>query len=445
MPPEADTPGTNSPPPAAPGVFLLGIFLAPITAFINPWLLAKVWPPLFHAQPTWWWPVCTVHFLMLILVLRCVIRWKKLGETKFAALVFQRLPVLGGILHTVVLTLSLLACTEAVFWRVNVYKGAHSSGNGSGNRYVPTFYRDDPLLGLRPASVSSVEHLCYEKPDRKPIFKKTYTLEDDGLRFVPQPDAPKTQHAAFFGCSLTFGIGCNDDETYPAQYAQRNPDTHVYNFAFASYAPSQACLLLMDGITRHIEEEEGAAFFLFFPDHVARLLPKIRYATSWTRHFPAFRLSPSGEAQFCGTLDTAFPWRIGMMDILANEHLVKWSGIDFPNNVRPQDLELCAAILAKARENYRKHFPANEFYVILDPVCFAAFDFRSFIAALNVRGVPFLSAKGVYGDAPWSQHYPRDKHPLPEANVRLADWLARHFPDGVSAGPLTPASETPEG
>lgn len=421
-------------PPGAPGVLMTGILLLPAALLLNPWLLGRMWPDLFAARPGWWWPALGAHVLLLYFTLRFMVSWRSLGQTWCARFVFVRAGFLGGALLSLLALLALAAVLEVVFWRLDAFKARGAVATVK-DQYMPSMYMPDPWLALRARPNEVCEHRAILRPSGEEIFDKRYTLDEHGHRRVPQPEGEKAFHLATFGCSLTFGIGVNDEETWPSLVAGHWPEAHVYNFAFGSYGPGHTYLQLVNDVTDIIEEPQGAAIYLLMSDHVNRLLPRIRYATMWTRKFPAFLLSSTGEARYYGSLDTAYPGWLRFLDVVSREKFVKWSGLDFPAQPAARDYELCVAILAGAREEYRRRFPGNEFYVLLDPVCFKNFDYEAIVSSLLARGVPFLNARGTYGDDPWSKHYPVEGHPRPVANRALSSWLVEQFPDGPLAPP----------
>lgn len=71
-------------------------------------------------------------------------------------------------------------------------------------------------------------------------FDALYTQNQFGRRVVPQDNPEqRDKHLLFFGCSYTFGTGCNDNETLPAQTATLMPEYHVYNMAEGGWGPAQ--------------------------------------------------------------------------------------------------------------------------------------------------------------------------------------------------------------
>jgi hypothetical protein len=429
----------SAPANYSPGVLLLGLLLVPVFAFFNPWLTLRLWPLFYTSFPDLWNYLLAVHLLGMFLALRCIVAWRHLGATRLAQFLFERHGWLGGILLTFAAVLATFAIAEPLVWLATA-PSRNAPKWGIEETHTVDFEDDDPYLAIRSIPGARSVHRCIKVPSRDLIFSKTCTIGRDGLRITPQPDVHKSFHLAMFGCSFMYGAGANDEETFPSQIAQHVPEAHVYNFAFYAYGPGQTYLQLVDNRTNLLQEEQGAAFFLLMKDHVNRILPRIQHAVTWTRKFPAFTLDGAGRARYAGQMDTAYPWRLLFLDIASQEHLMKWSRADFPPWVPEEGYTLCAAILAAAREEYRKRFPNNEFYVIIDPTCRENFRPDLVIAELGKRGVPVLDALNAFPESADHLYHPRDRHPKPEGHALLAKWFVEQFPDGLLAPPRRPAS-----
>jgi hypothetical protein len=418
-----------------PGLLLLGILLVPLAILFNPYFLDWLWPPLLAYMRDWWWPTLSLHLLLLVLVIRAIAFRRTLAQTALAKLMFERHAWIGGgVISLSILTVFMLG-VEVVFAGLNAYRES-SAEPGLRNRHVPSIAQPDPFLAGRNNIAGVYEHLCIDKESRIPEFKKTYTLKDDGTRLVPQPNFPKTHHVALFGCSFTFGTGADDHETWAASLAAQVPDAQVYNFGVPGYAPSQVYLMLELGSATTIKEPRGVAFYRLFHDHIARMLPRIRYATTWTRDYPAFRLNGDGKPQYIGTLSGAYPWRLNFLHALKHEHFLRWSGLDFPTGYSEDGVKLCLSVLSAARDAYRKQFPGNEFYVILEPDSRAEIDAELLKKCVAESGLTVLDASSAYPPGENQKfYYPRDGHPTPLGNVHFANWLVEQFPNGFLAPP----------
>ncbi len=418
-----------------PGLLLLGILLVPLAILFNPYFLDWLWPPLLAYMRDWWWPTLSLHLLLLVLAIRAIAFRRTLAQTALAKLMFERHAWIGGgVISLAILTVFMLG-VEVVFAGLNGFQKS-SNEFGIRNRHIPSLGRPDPYLTHRNNVGGEYWHLCIDKQHSVPIFEKTYSLNDDGTRFVPQPMVPKTHHVALFGCSFTFGIGADDYETWAASLAANVPEAHVYNFGVGGYAPSQVYLMLELGSATIIEEPRGVAFFRLFQDHIARMLPRIRYATTWTKDFPAFRLTGSGKPEYIGTLSGAYPWRLNFLHVLKHEHYLRWSGLDFPTGFNRDGINLCLSVLRAARDSYQEQFPGNEFYVIIDPAIYREIDVGILFKCVAESGLQVLDARPAFPDDNRDFYYPVDGHPTPAGNAHFAKWLVDQFPNGLLAPPL---------
>nr|AUN37086.1 hypothetical protein [uncultured bacterium] len=277
-------------------------------------------------------------------------------------------------------------------------------------------------------------HACFKRPGGGKIYEKTYTMMGSGFRYVPQPDTPKSSHLACFGCSFMFGIGVNDNETLPARLADNWPNAHVYNFAIGSYGPAQPLLQMQSGVLDELEEGPGAAVFMLMSDHLNRIMPCMSHVLTWAKEFPAFDMDAGGTPRYIGPFSEIYPGRITLFRALSNEQFLLWSGMDIPPRPPQYYADLCGALLGAARDEYRRRFPQNEFYVLVEPSAYGAAKIPEAIKAIRKRGVPVLDPGRIYRGK--KLHYEREGHPLPEANQIMADWMCEHFPDGPTGKPV---------
>ena len=126
----------------------------------------------------------------------------------------------------------------------------------------------DDRLGSSPRPGSRTR---YQLVDRgKTLIDTIYTIDEHGLRVIPDTAPPENAPtAAFFGCSLTYGDGVLDNETLPAQVAQRRPDLQFVNFGFSGYGPHQMLANLESGRVEELcPNPPRRMIFQMIPDHV---------------------------------------------------------------------------------------------------------------------------------------------------------------------------------
>src|SRR5207247_10000624 len=81
------------------------------------------------------------------------------------------------------------------------------------------------------------------------LYDVTYTIGPDGLRVAPPAyDVAVGGCVVFFGDSVSFGEGVNDDQTFPYLVGLKTEGRYrIYNFAFSGYGPHQMLAALQAG------------------------------------------------------------------------------------------------------------------------------------------------------------------------------------------------------
>lgn len=413
---------------------LLGLLFVVPAIFANPVFLCGLWPDLSPLPTSIAIPLWSLDVALLGISAVCIFQCRRVGSSRPFHFLTKGQPWIALALYSILGVISFLGATEVLFsWLYSHRPGPH--GEKLDDVRNPGLYQTDYVLGRRNMEDQVTRNRCTNRLDGQVLFDKYYTTLDDGFRYVPQGDEVKAYHLACFGCSFMFGIGVDDAETLPAYLADGHPELHAYNFGCGSWGPGQTLLLLQQGAANVISERPGAAVYLLMNDHVNRIIPGMWLATNFTKGFPAFSVSPDGQAVYMGPFAEAYPGWMKTINFLKYEYYLRWSGLNLPPVPRRSDYDLCAAILSSARTEYRKYFPSNEFYVLLDPTCEINFDKSAIVEGLRIRGVPVLDAKGLFGPDPWTDHYPIDGHPKPIANRRLAQWFWEQFPNGLLAPP----------
>jgi len=136
----------------------------------------------------------------------------------------------------------------------------------------PKLLQPDDRHGFRARANESLTDTLTR--DGEEIFTVTYTTDANGFRNTPvPPNDERPLIAAFFGCSMTFGVGCNNDETLPARFAAYAPNYLPLNFAMYGYGPQNTWLLLdEEPVQASLRNKSGIAFYVYIDDHVYRLV-----------------------------------------------------------------------------------------------------------------------------------------------------------------------------
>lgn len=132
-------------------------------------------------------------------------------------------------------------------------------------------WRYDPRLGYANRPGISGDH-------ETPYFDVTYTIDDRGCRITPDPEHPIGE-ILFLGCSFTFGLGVEDEETFPYLLGARYwTDYKVYNLSTPGWGTAHAYLNLIAWLEVH--PTPAAVIYGWIPPHKTRNYIR----ADWVKH-----------------------------------------------------------------------------------------------------------------------------------------------------------------
>lgn len=406
----------------------MGVCLLLLAALANEWVLAPLLAEpglgVMGATRVKLWLLMTILALTGIallaghraLTLRAVKEWCA-----------SRHPRLGGLILSVASLIVFVAMIEASFLVVNTLR-AWNDPNKLERTYGFMRSLTDPVIGIRPRP--GKKQLDEVKLRGQRLYSVSYSIDEFGRREVPSSTStvPKDKAMLFFGCSFAFGVGCEDDETLPHYVAELLPEYQVYNYAYGGYGPHQAVALLDD--VRYVssirEREEVIGVYVFFPPQLRRqavAAPGIR--DSWVRLSPCYELGKDGWPQYRGLFPNAQPWRTAFYDLMSNEQVRAFLGVNYPMAVPEAVYELNAGLLRAVGGRLWEHFKAHRFYVVVHPVNTGnAEEARAAIPYMEKAKLQVLDYSELFPRDDPAYSYPVEGHPTPHSHKALATALA---------------------
>lgn len=293
-----------------------------------------------------------------------------------------------------------------------------------------SMFRPDPELGfvLAPGTYTSVYGSAYSC---------TYTIDDDGRRITrPRASAKHGRHKDeiwIFGCSLTFGISVNDDETYPWLLQKAFPAYAVTNFSVPGYGTVQSLLQFKQALNRGRRPALVVLGFSHF--HLERNV----LSRGWLRNvfagglfvdagYPYARLDGNGglRFQFGRLASRSYPWityRSALANYLYTLYISRY-------NVRGEtaDLNASAVTLLLLRE-FADQCTAHGIPFVVAGLTGDDGSFQ-FLADRGYRVVYAAEDYDFEGSGRFTDTtYPYDLHPSKTAHrkfaVRIAEYLHR--------------------
>lgn len=138
------------------------------------------------------------------------------------------------------------------------------------------------------------------------------TLDDKRRRRVEQPHNIKNDTAVIFlGCSLTFGVGVNDFETFPSKLSRELLSANTYNLGVSGSSASQIYYHMTSGdknFYKSISEKNIIFVYTFFDGHLFRQSCDITcyYENKWMLDNPRYQLNAVGDIEYLGTFRDYF-------------------------------------------------------------------------------------------------------------------------------------------
>jgi hypothetical protein len=308
-----------------------------------------------------------------------------------------------------------LSLFEGVFVALGMLKpGAVEVNTTTGGSY----FVERGELGYAPRPGARVTS---SKTQRKQlIYHVIYTISDRGVRVTK--GNPKGDTWLFMGCSVMFGSGVNDDETLPSYFsADLDYQANVVNLGFQGYGPHQMLRSLeMDlprplihGVVRHVIYEGIWTHPWRAAGHA-----------DWDLYGPSYQLSGQGVTYvgpFHGQL-VGFILKVLMKSSFLQfvlDHTI------YRVTLTDEDIERYARILERSAQLSSMKYGASFLMVYWDEDNEFS---RRILQRLRKTTLPIVLVSEVIPRTEWpSLTLPRDGHPKPEANRRLAAALAARF------------------
>jgi hypothetical protein len=202
------------------------------------------------------------------------------------------------------------------------------------------------------------------------IFDVHYSIDSFHKRITPEYNPNNKQHALFFGCSIAFGHGVEDNETMPYYFQKNTNKYNAYNFAYSGHGTNHMLARLQyEDLTTQVKEKKGLAFYTFFWDHMFRSIGTMNRYTSWLHNAPYYEMN-AGQLERKKMFKNGRFWQSYFYESVYQSNIVKYFELDFPLKLKEEHIQLVVEMIAASKKEYQKQFPGNEFYVVIYPIWF---------------------------------------------------------------------------
>lgn len=281
-------------------------------------------------------------------------------------------------------------------------------------------------IGTVPYS-DSIYHEVLIK-DNDTVYDVYNTIDHNWKRVTPDFDSSRSKYALFFGCSIAFGQGLEDNETFAYDFQQQTNKYNSYNFAYPGYGANQMLARMeFQNLTEQVKEKDGMAFYLFFMGHVSRNIGSMDTYVGWASGSPYYFME-NGKLKRNKLFKNGRYWVSKFYELVYQTSIINYFKINFPNKLQPKHYELTVEVIQASKEKYKEQFGNDNFYVILYPSykIVPEEDDKLFKQLLTKKGIMYVDLDGFieYGG---KYTLGGDPHPNANTNKMLVEELIKRL------------------
>ncbi len=303
---------------------------------------------------------------------------------------------------------------------------------------------------------------CTAKWGEQLIYDVRGRTDAAGRRLTPcaAGTGDETPVAAFFGCSMTFGQGVEDDGTLPARFCARVPDWQAFNYGVGGYGPQQMWLqICKNGALREFSGRRGVVVYSFIGHHLERLVGTPSVLSSWTYPLPWLEEN-NGRIVHRGTFRDRSLAQDFYFRYVRRAHLTRFIENRLPSPKPAQEqqdaaLDFLVRLILECKQAAKEQAPGFTFCCLVLPTCGGTARGR-LLQRLEGIGVRTLDYEHLFEEAgiPDSELFFNDSplgtkgHFKPQGYDLVAQRLSRDISAGMNApeacAPGPPSSEAPQ-
>jgi hypothetical protein len=250
------------------------------------------------------------------------------------------------------------------------------------------------------------------------LFDAHYGLDQNGIRLSIEPATPKNDHPVWFvGDSFTFGVGLNDDDTLPSQFAKLS-NLRVINFGIGGQGAHQ--------VLRELETDRpGAAgahdplaiVYIVLPNnHMFRASGRV----SWDQNGPRYEIV-NGNLEFVGHFSPHVVQENWLSRSAIYKKLITSHAPPEFSTITQKDRERLLAIILKCRDLSVTKYHAPFYVLVWRDDVLSPTNSDWLIDKLKNSGVQTLDlAVAIPGLLSGKYIIPKEGHPTAEANRLVA-------------------------
>jgi hypothetical protein len=260
------------------------------------------------------------------------------------------------------------------------------------------------------------------------VYNIHASIDKYNKRITPGNDSTRNKYALFFGCSICYGSGLEDNQTFPYYFQEESKEYNAYNFGYGGYGTNQMLARLeYQDLSHQVIGKDGVAFYLFFWDHIKRAIGSMDRYTDWCYYTPYYTFE-NGTLVRKKMFTNGRPFISFLYEWLYQTSTIKYFKIDFPVKLKDRHYDLISEIIKKSKETYAKQFGNNNFYVVFYPTYkdYTAEEFNRFKSYLERKGIKYIDLSEFIKYGP-EYTLIGDPHPNANTNKMIAVELLKRL------------------
>lgn len=272
--------------------------------------------------------------------------------------------------------------------------------------------------------IPNVKSYRHTKKDKEGIiFDYVSNMSKHGYR-VTSSSGNEKKHLFFTGCSITFGQGIADEETFPYLVSKDLKNHHVINMGLRGAGiHDQLFFWRAMNFAEIFSQEEGMMIYTIIPDHFARFARSWRYL-NWAFPFSTTYDYEDGEFIYKGILqdNLAYRWSNFVKDIGMSYWWLRMTSLHSDYMVK-NSIDTTVKLILELKKTYLKQYPKGKFVLtwLRQPLIPFDHKYDDFKNGLTKAGIEYWEPQADDKDILESLrlktwHIPRDGHPTAKAN-----------------------------
>ena len=296
-----------------------------------------------------------------------------------------------------------------------------TSGQTTQRYEADSHFAPDPDLGYGSNPNGNMRVASRVVRNKEVVYDVLYSTDEEGRRVTPKRGDKADTAIFLFGCSITFGEGLNDKETFAWQLGEMLGEKfQVFNYGFHGYGSHQMLALIesgrLDALARRYKHIY--AFYLTINGHEYRSAGLSR----WDTHGPRYILK-NGALKYVGKFSET-PLPAMLQKVFVHSQVFAQVKSAYLRRLALDDaLDTHVAIIAKSMHELNTRYHAHALTIILP-------GYTRIEPMLRDIEVPTLLLAGVMPDYE-SEHgkytIKGDGHPNALANMRVAEALSEYI------------------